>query len=603
MGLQFSLKRKAKPSPEADAEQGDAEQSSPLNAGAEALADAAAGEKKSNLLSKLRSKSAKKVAEGSAAGKKKKGSKLPATRKRSCFVLMAGDEGGILTYIEKGVVARRVFAPSAEEQHLKSMMQLLNAHPKVPIYLLSDMIDQSYVRHSLPPVSSFSINKLVKRRLDRDFAPEDIKGSLPLGREKEGRKEWNFMLISLANSTTLQQWMQPILEAQNRFMGIHLMPVEAQAFIGHLCSAFGDDEGGQSNEWKVLVSHDKVGGFRQVVLQGGKLVFTRLTQLPADIAADVLAGNVEQEVQNTIEYLRRMSFEDDAGLDVFIIVAQEVRDLIEVNRLGATRIKTLSPYDASKLLKLDQAALTGDRFADVVISANFGLRQKPALKLLTAYAKKLEQLYQAQFAMTALGALAVLLALGMSIQAIGSYWSGYEKQGDLDARLNIARLSLANTEKRHGLLDENQEAVVRVSSLYNKTADVKETPLDFIPELSKLTENNFTVVSWSWKLDEKKSKTQQYIITVEAEVLGHNGDRRAMSKRADALLRDLQTSFAYYEVSRSELVWETDKVKAQGVVLDLNAPDVVENFALQPGDEIVTFVFKGPQAKPVGAPS
>ena len=603
MALQFSLKRKTKPSEEGAGGQGEAEQSPPIDGGAEALSDASAGAKKNNFLSKLRSKSEKKEAGVATAGKKKKGSKLPAIRKRSCFVLMAGDDGGILTYIEKGVVVRRVFAASTEEQHLKSMMQLLHAHPKIPIYLLSDMIDQSYVRHSLPPVSTFSINKLVKRRLDRDFAPEDIKGSLPLGREKEGRKEWNFMLISLANSTALQQWMQPILEAPNRFMGIYLMPVEAQAFIGHLCSAFGDDDGGRSNEWKVLVSHDKVGGFRQVVLQGGKLVFTRLTQLPTDISSDVLAGNVEQEVQNTIEYLRRMSFEDDAGLDVFIIVAQEVRDLIEVSKLGATRIKTLSPYDASKLLKLDQAALTGDRFADVVISANFGLRQKPVLKMWTAYAKKLDQLYQGKLAITALGTLGILLAIGMSVQAIGVYWSGYESQRGIDSRLNISRLSLANTEKRHGLLDENQEVVVRVSALYRETTSMQETPLDFIPELSKLMENNFIVVSWSWKLDEVKATPQQYVVTIQAEILGHNGDRRELSRRAEGLLRDLQTNLAFYEVSRNDLTWEADKEEAQGVVLDLNAPDVADDFELQPGDEVVTFVFKGPRTEPVGAPS
>jgi hypothetical protein len=601
MALSFSLKRKTQPPSEAAEVPNEAEQATPL--GAEKVLHGGAEESKRGFLSKLQPKATKKQASAKLQSKQRKAPKLPAVRKRSCFVLMAGDDGGILTYLEKGAVARRVFAPSTEEQHLKSMMQLLNAHPNVPIYLLSDMIDQSYVRHSLPPVSAFSISKLVKRRLERDFAPEDIKGSLPLGREKEGRKEWNFMLVSLANSTTLQQWLQPVLEAPNQFKGIYLMPVEAQAFIGHLCAAFGDGDGEKSNEWKVLVSHDKVGGFRQVVLQGGNLVFTRLTQLPSDIAPDVLAGNVEQEVQNTIEYLRRMSFEDDAGLDVFIIVAQEVRDLIEVTKLGATRIKTMSPYDASKLLKLDQAALSGDRFSDVVISANFGLRQKPVLKMLTAYAKKLDRLYQVKFGVTVLGALVVLAALGMGIKAMASYWSGYESQDDINAQLNIARLSLANTEKQHGMLDENQEVVVRVSALYAETASMQDTPLDFISKLARLKESKFTIANWSWKLDEEESEPQQHIITIKAEILGHNADRRELSKQVKNLMADLRASLPLYEVSRSELPEEVEKEEAQGVVLDLNAPDAVESFELQPGDEMVTFVFKGPSSKPAGEAS
>ena len=52
-------------------------------------------------------------------------SRLPTISKRNCFVLIIGDEGAILTYIEKGAVARRLFAPSSEKQHIAPLLELL----------------------------------------------------------------------------------------------------------------------------------------------------------------------------------------------------------------------------------------------------------------------------------------------------------------------------------------------------------------------------------------------------------------------------------------------------------------------------------------------
>src|SRR5262249_17247692 len=147
-------------------------------------------------------------------------------------------------------------------------------HPKVPLYILADVLDQQYVRQSFPPVSSFSVGGLVKRRLERDFQAEDMKGSLPLGRDKEGRREWNYLLISLANTPLMQQWLALIVELPNEFRGVYLTPVEGQNYIPVLKKYM--PEQAPAQPWQLLVSHNKISGFRQIVLRDGKLVFTRV---------------------------------------------------------------------------------------------------------------------------------------------------------------------------------------------------------------------------------------------------------------------------------------------------------------------------------------
>ena len=69
-----------------------------------------------------------------------------------------------------------------------------------PIVLVIDNMDQSYIQQSLPPVSSFSVQKLIKRRLERDFGKNDIKGAISLGRDTGGRKDWNFLMVALERS-------------------------------------------------------------------------------------------------------------------------------------------------------------------------------------------------------------------------------------------------------------------------------------------------------------------------------------------------------------------------------------------------------------------
>ena len=180
------------------------------------------------------------------------------------FVLFLGDEGAILVYLQGKKVLRRLFASSPEPANTRSLLEALSVDPKAPVTMLIDMMDQSFVRQTLPPVTQFSVSKLIKRRLDRDFAADDIKGAIILGREKGGRKDWNYMMVSLANTHLLNKWVELIAERPNPFGGIYLLPIEAELYTKTLVEKLGLKS---NSEWQLLVSHNKVSGFRQVVLQ------------------------------------------------------------------------------------------------------------------------------------------------------------------------------------------------------------------------------------------------------------------------------------------------------------------------------------------------
>ena len=117
--------------------------------------------------------------------KKLRGAKKQKTSSKQSFILMVGDEGGILIHLQGRQVIKRIFAATPERDQLRLMNDQLMSAPKASLLVLVDMMDQSYVRQTLPPVSSFNVGKIIRRRLSKDFSSDDIKGYIVFGREKK----------------------------------------------------------------------------------------------------------------------------------------------------------------------------------------------------------------------------------------------------------------------------------------------------------------------------------------------------------------------------------------------------------------------------------
>jgi hypothetical protein len=385
------------------------------------------------------------------------------------FVLFVGDDGAVLVYYQGKKVLRRLFSPAHDDKTSNVFIDLLAEFPNAGIYVLVDVLDQAYVRHTLPPVTALSVNKIIKRRLNRDFSATDLKGAISLGREKKGRKDWNFLLISLSYNGKLKGWLDLFYDLPNRLMGIYLSPVESQLIIVSLKNALAKQnlsvspklsveskkdkantilpkqKATQTNipKWDILVMHNKTGGFRQVVLRDNKLVFTRMAQYSPNEKPSVMAGNVEQEIKNTIEYLKRLSFSQGSELHIINIIGEEIKNNINSNIFNATSCVLLTPHEAATLLKIEDAILSADKFTDIFLSCAFLQYKKHCLKLMSETIKQMEKLYQAIFLSKIAACLAVIALLGYS-----SYngYSGFMAQSSLEEKKNEIKQSLVRLE-------------------------------------------------------------------------------------------------------------------------------------------------------------
>lgn len=519
------------------------------------------------------------------------------------FVMLIGDEGAILVFMEGSKVVRRLFAPSAQPSSTEAMLTLMNGNPKVPVSLLVDSLDQQYVRQSFPPVSSLSVNGLVKRRLDRDFQPEDLKGSLPLGRDKTGRKEWNFLLISLAKTATLTEWIDLVSDLPNELKGIYLVPVEGTMYVRMLSGTFGSSH---PQSWQLVVTHNKISGFRQIVVNQGKLVFTRVSQAIDDAIPAVIAGNIEQEIINTIEYLKRLGFQDNSGLDIFVVASPDVNEALDLKRFNSGFSRALTPLDVAEGLGLEQAALSADRFGDVVLASAFVRAKKKVLRFSTAYIDSLKKMYGISKATKVAAALISILLLGLSVQNLMGMMENQSQAAESSAKR--AQLQGRLSELKNSIAGLNQNIAMKATAvnLYDAYLKDSHAPLDFVQLLLPLITPEQRILSFTWTTQKPSEKSQSsganqganagdqgpITIAIDFEFKGAYKTPDALSKAAQAFLDNLAEKLPEYTVSYPTFPWKVEEAKNLEISFDQQQPTGIKE-----GENHLIVTFSGPLKK------
>ena len=418
----------------------------------------------------------------------------------SRFVLFLGDEGAILVHLRGRSVLSRYFVPDASEQNLSEFRQALEKDPRAPILMVIDSMDQSYVQQTLPPVSSLGIGKMIKRRLDRDFAGNDIKGALVLGREKTGRKDWNFMMIAQERSPQLNLWLDFVQELPNRFEGIRLVSVEVESVLRRLDERRGLKKKDPRPEWRFFVSHNKVGGFRQVILRNGRMVFTRLAQPLTDENPEVVAGSIEQEMLSTVEYMKRLSFNPQAGLEIVMVTSQAIKEALDYRKFNTTSIYSYTPYELSQLFGMEGATQPTDQYGDVLLAALIGSSPRHVLRLDVPQFKKINQYYQLMTLQRLTAALMVIGLLGMSVVSAVEIFTA---SSDIET---LTREKETNQRTLQALKDEikrtnlDVEKATDLIDLYQQLGKQTGDPFEFIERLRPLITPPITLKSIEWQI-------------------------------------------------------------------------------------------------------
>ncbi len=440
--------------------------------------------------------------------------RAPKKSVASAYVLTIGDEGAVLAYFKKGVTERRLFAAKPDAASIATMTELLALAPSTPIYLLLDVMDQHYMRQTFPPVSAMSLKKIVQRRLDRELPPDDIKDAFLLGRDMAARKEWLYLLLAITPSAELQSWLEWVLEQNNSFKGLFLVPLESSRFMARLSREFSL---AADVSWHILLMHTKVGGLRQVVIHEGKIIFTRITQVTDENNHAYLAGSVEQEIQNTLDYLRRFDFENNQIAKLSVIVGGEIKSQLDVTRFRFAGAQVFTPHEAAEALGLEQAALYEDQYSDIVFAHAF-LSDKPLKSIMPTSALKVQGLERgiqaAKMLACAVVGICALLSLGSLISYVG-------QSGEMERVATERKAADLQFDQLKKLTDnqvESEKIAASVVALLDQAKLGVFSPLDVVKELAPLLKDDARVTSFEWRRIKPEANAPQIQGPADVEI-------------------------------------------------------------------------------------
>lgn len=496
----------------------------------------------------------------------------------------------MLAYVVGKKAERMVFVSSADPDSLSTLSDMFKMDRKAPVSVLLDSIDQSYQSQSFPPVARFSVQKLVAQKLKRDFAPGDITSALPLGREKTGRQDWKFLLISVVPSPQLMQWLDFLLELDNPFDSIYLVPVEAENFMRDLSGKVKEEN---KSAWQMLVIHNKVSGFRQIITRNGRLIFTRLTQSTlGENSPLVIAGNIEQEIGSTIEYLKRLSYQESEGLDITVIASPEIVQSIDDSKIGSHRnARFITPAQAAETVSLPAEHYAENHFCDILFSTYFTRVSKHILKLQTPLSRNIKK-YQLGLTAIKYSAISIGAALLIAAAYQGYQWfDSHSSESPIQQSIEISQKEIETIKKETELLPADIEKIEDAVSIYEVFSAQKYLPLDFVRQLAEVNMEGVLVNDIQWQSDatyeRRAAKLTPDIVARAALAFTKKFDTaEARLRQINAYLEELRVKFPEYQITNSAIPGTLNE--GRGITIDFTNP---QSRNLLSGDIVMTIDF------------
>lgn len=188
------------------------------------------------------------------------------------------------------VLMERSFALDAEGQ--AEFRHWLDLHRDALFHVLVDLPDEGFQLETLPHVRGRDRKALLERKLNQHFFGTPYTLVRSLGREKQGRRDENFLFVALTRPQALEPWLLAMHEAGVAIAGIH----SPALFLPEVLSREA------AGEPRLILITLGSGGLRQSYFEHGQLRFSRLKPLNSD-SIEEAAVNAYGEAVRIYQYL------------------------------------------------------------------------------------------------------------------------------------------------------------------------------------------------------------------------------------------------------------------------------------------------------------
>jgi hypothetical protein len=304
------------------------------------------------------------------------------------IVITIGNYGAVVALHDGCEIKNKIYLDELNDDAKKELGVLLSKNKSAPIYVLLDTIDQSYRKKVYPSVKKSDLLRIIKRDLINDSDKESLKNYIILNQKKLPAKQrannrWECLFVSSSSSEIINKWLEFLLDASNRLVGIYMLPIEAFNLFKPLKNSIKSQSKVQNkkNDLYCLVMQNKVSGIRQIVFSDQGIIFTRVVNYNFE-QADFLE-KYEQDIYSTFEYLKRL-FPDllMAELDIVNIFPSKVLEAIKSINNVELNFVNQTPHEIAKKIGYAKLLPQDSNFCDLLISKVFS-KEKKILKFTT----------------------------------------------------------------------------------------------------------------------------------------------------------------------------------------------------------------------------
>jgi cell division protein FtsL len=326
--------------------------------------------------------------------------------------------------------------------------------------------------------------------------------------------------------------------------------------------------------WEVYLSQNKTGGFRQVAYQDGKIIFSRLLNNINDPSPDVVAGNIEQEVANSIEYMSRLSLGSDQEIDVYLILSSDILKYLRKEKIKATNLITYTPHALAEKIKVPEASTEKDKFSDPTVLTALSKVPSKLQTLHTAVTAKVSKtVFAIDFVSTFLVfvipacLLAILYFASNIIELRGSMSQVKIQAKNFEAQLNEQKKTLDSSEEE---IKENISAIhlIEIVDNYAFFNSLHKDPFIILNKLSRILPSYARAKVIKWIYDEPKllnpsapdsitslSLKRSYTMSVEVEVLmiRSGNTYEELEQKYTSFVQSIKTTFKDFDLVISDM--------------------------------------------------
>jgi len=179
----------------------------------------------------------------------------------------------------------------------EAFARFLQQYESTPVYLIVDAVEEDYRLESLPHTSGMAKHELVERKLNQFYRGLEYRTAHFINRDKDKRRDDNYLFAALNNDDFLQAWVAVIQAAEAHLVGVYLLPMLSKVLTQKL----------KLKAPNLLLCEKLSSGLRQTFLQDGRL---RMSRLVPDVPSDPgkLGYFYLVEIEKTRLYLMSQRF-------------------------------------------------------------------------------------------------------------------------------------------------------------------------------------------------------------------------------------------------------------------------------------------------------